>query len=54
MNGATKILIVLLSISLCAAGVLLSQKEKTQDKQPKSKAVPIDNRAKRRTVWIWS
>jgi len=54
MNGATKILIVLLSVSFCGGGVLLSQKEKRQDKQPKRKVVPIDNRERNRASWVWA
>ena len=54
MNSATKILIVVLSVSLCAGGAILSRKDKTQDKQPKSKVVPIDNRERNRASWVWA
>jgi len=54
MKLGTKVLIITLAISLCAGGVFLSQKGKTEDKQPKSKVVPIDNREQDRAEWIWA
>ena len=54
MKRATKILIVLLCASICGGGVVFSQKEKTQDKPPKSKIVPIDNRERNRAAWVWA
>lgn len=54
MKLAIKSLIVLLCLFLCAGGVVLSQKEKTQEKQPKSKVVPIDNRERNRAPWVWA
>jgi hypothetical protein len=44
----------MLCISLCAAGAIFSQKVQAQKREPKSKVVPIDNRAENRGVWIWS
>ena len=54
MKLATKLFIVLISISLCGGGVFLSQKVQAQKTEPKSKVVPIDNRAKNRSIWIWA
>jgi len=52
MKSITKSSIVLLCVLLCAGGVVFSQKEKTQDKQPKNKVAPVNNRERNRAAWI--
>ena len=54
MKPAIKSLIVLLCVFLCAGGLVLSQKEKAQEKQPKGKVVPIDNREQNHAPWAWA
>jgi hypothetical protein len=54
MNLAPKILILFVCASLCASGVILSSKQNTPSDRAKTNVVPINNRAKQRSTWIWS
>jgi len=55
MKTATKVLIVLLCASVCTGGAMLSLKERgANEYRHKTKVVPINNRVKQRSVWIWS
>jgi len=52
MKRPTKFLIIAYCVSICGGGAVLSQKEKTRDKQPKSKVAPVNNRERNRAAWI--
>ena len=54
MKRVTKILIVLLCLSVCGGAAILSVKQTAPDHLPKSNAVPIDNREPQQSVWIWA
>lgn len=54
MTLATKLLIVLICISLCGGGAIISMRGTSKQNRAKSKVVPINNRAKGRAIWIWS
>ncbi|HME89034.1 MAG TPA: hypothetical protein VKE30_07495 [Chthoniobacterales bacterium] len=54
MKRATKFLVILLCVSLCAGGVVLSVKEGAKANRARAKVLPINNRAKQKKVWIWS
>jgi hypothetical protein len=54
MKRAAKILILLLCVSICTGGAILSRSENAEDVRSKSNAVPIDNSEPRPRVWIWA
>jgi hypothetical protein len=54
MKHATKILILVSCISICAAGAALSLEQTAKDTCPKTKVVPVNNRARKDRIWIWS
>ena len=54
MKNVTKLLIVLFCISVCAGGTVLSVKGSAKDNRAKTNVVPINNRATKNRIWIWS
>ena len=54
MKRATKFLIILSCVSLCAGGAIFSVKERVNENHSKTKFQPINNQVKPPRMWIWS
>jgi hypothetical protein len=54
MKGPIKVLIILLCLSICTGGAMLSVRENAKDVRPKPSAMPIDNREPHHGAWIWA
>jgi hypothetical protein len=52
MNRSAKILALLICISLCTIGVLLSPKQTAKDGESKTQIVPVNNQQSHRGVWL--
>jgi hypothetical protein len=52
MNRSAKILVLLVSLSLCAIGGILSPKENAKESEPKTQIVPVNNHQSQRGVWL--
>ena len=54
MSSATKILIIVLCLSVCAGGALMSVGETPTDNCTKTKVVPVNNPQPKRMIRIWA
>jgi len=52
MNRSAKILVLLVSLSLCAIGGILSPKENAKESEPKTQIVPVNNQQPQRNNWL--
>jgi hypothetical protein len=54
MTRTAKLVILVVCVSLCGGGAILSSKGKTENVRPRPNAVPIHNRQPQPGVWIWA
>jgi hypothetical protein len=54
MSSATKILIIVLCLSVCAGGALISVGGTPGDDCTKTKVVPVNNPQPKRVICIWA
>jgi hypothetical protein len=52
MNQATKILAMLVCLSLCVGGAMLARTENTKHREQKTQFAPANNRQPNRAIWI--
>jgi hypothetical protein len=52
MNFGAKVAAILVCAAVCATGLLLKSKERTNERQPKSEIAPVINRQSHREIWL--
>jgi hypothetical protein len=52
MNRSAKIFALLVCVSLCAIGAVLSPKENAKEEESKAQIVPVNNDQPHRGIWL--